>query len=750
MPSLVPKTNSVAGSATAPNAGLLAQGELAENKFTGRLYMKTESDSVVDPARVVLTGAVTGTTSTATSEAQAGTIVTTLSTVAVSKGGTGATTAPLARAALGAAASGVNSDITSIGLTTGTISTTPSSGDDIVNKTYADAIASGINFHDACDYATITDLSPVALYQGTAGSGVNAKLTGSTNGALVVDGVTVAAGKRILVKNQTTSYQNGVYTVTQQGTGSLPYILTRATDYDTSGSGTNEVQAGDFILVLGGNTLANTAWVQQTQGTIVWGTTSIVFAQFAAASGVATFSGGTTGLTPSTPTNGAVVLGGTLDIDNGGTGATTAAAAITALTGTQTAGRYLRSDGSNASLSAIQAGDIPLLNQSTTGTASKSNNLTGGSSTTLLGSIPYQSNTDVTTLLAPNTTVTKKFLRQTGNGTNGAAPAWDTIAAADVPILNQNTTGTAGGVSGVVSIGNGGTSASSPSQALSNLGAAKAADVQVYLWDLPNQSGMGAWVKPTGAKIVNIQLFGAGGGGGGGNKNTAASTVKTGGGGGGGGSFLNITVLADALDSYVNYSVGVGGSGGSGQSIVGNGLTGSAGGPTTFGPFYCPGGTGGNGGSASAATAGIGILNAHSGGASSTSAAGNAGSPSGVTSISLNGGAGGGAGGSVTSAGAVTAGGTGGRSTVLNQLGGTSGAAGAAGGNGYSNLISALFAAGSGGGGGGGGLAVAGGAGGAGGFPAGGGGGGGGTETGTKAGDGGGGNGGLAIITTYF
>jgi hypothetical protein len=60
-------------------------------------------------------------------------------------------------------------------------------------------------------------------------------------------------------------------------------------------------------------------------------------------------------------------------------------------------------------------------------------NLKGGNNTTLLGSIPYQSNTDTTTLLAPNTTATKKFLRQTGTGTNGAAPAWDTIVDGDLP-----------------------------------------------------------------------------------------------------------------------------------------------------------------------------------------------------------------------------------------------------------------------------------------------------------------------------
>jgi hypothetical protein len=59
----------------------------------------------------------------------------------------------------------------------------------------------------------------------------------------------------------------------------------------------------------------------------------------------------------------------TLPITNGGTGATSAATAITALTGTQTSGQYLRSNGTNAALAAIQAADVPTLNQNTTGTA---------------------------------------------------------------------------------------------------------------------------------------------------------------------------------------------------------------------------------------------------------------------------------------------------------------------------------------------------------------------------------------------
>jgi hypothetical protein len=68
--------------------------------------------------------------------------------------------------------------------------------------------------------------------------------------------------------------------------------------------------------------------------------------------------------------------------------------------------------------------------------AAKATNLIGGNNTTQLGSIPYQSNSDVTTLLAPNTSTTKNFLTQTGTGTNGAAPSWGTVSASDVGLGN--------------------------------------------------------------------------------------------------------------------------------------------------------------------------------------------------------------------------------------------------------------------------------------------------------------------------
>lgn len=175
---------------------------------------------------------------------------------------------------------------TSVAMTSGTITTTPSSGNDIVNKTYADTIAAGINFHQSCNYASTTAL-PASTYNNGA-SGVGATLTANANGALTVDGYTFTSpaddGKRILIKNQANTAHNGVYVLSQAGDAvpGTPFILTRATDFNTPGTGVNQINAGDFFLITSGTANANTSWVQQTPLPIVMGTTGIVFAQFGA------------------------------------------------------------------------------------------------------------------------------------------------------------------------------------------------------------------------------------------------------------------------------------------------------------------------------------------------------------------------------------------------------------------------------------------------------------------------------------
>jgi hypothetical protein len=178
---------------------------------------------------------------------------------------------------------------TSVAMTSGTIANAPTNDTDIVNKLYADSIAAGINFHQPCNYATTADLGTVTYNNGT--SGVGATLTKTAPFAtLSIDGASPSVGQRILVKNQSTGAYNGVYTVTNVGSGVAGWVLTRATDYDTSGTGTNEIDAGDYILVLAGTANANTSWVQQTALPITVGTTALVFIQFAAP---ITYSAGT-------------------------------------------------------------------------------------------------------------------------------------------------------------------------------------------------------------------------------------------------------------------------------------------------------------------------------------------------------------------------------------------------------------------------------------------------------------------------
>ena len=177
-------------------------------------------------------------------------------------------------------------NITTANITSGTVSTTPTNNTDIVNKQYADAIASGIHFHEAVGYATTAALPACTYNNGT--SGVGATLTGNANGALTVDSYTFTSptdnGTRVLIKNQANQAHNGVYTLSQAGNSSpgAPFILTRATDFDTVGTGVNQIDEGDFFLVTSGTANANTAWVQQTAPPITIGTTAIVFQQFSA------------------------------------------------------------------------------------------------------------------------------------------------------------------------------------------------------------------------------------------------------------------------------------------------------------------------------------------------------------------------------------------------------------------------------------------------------------------------------------
>ena len=144
-------------------------------------------------------------------------------------------------------------------------------------KQYVDNIAAaGIHYHQACRAETTANLN--ATYN-NGSSGVGATLTNAgTQAALVLDGVTLVAADRVMVQDQTNAAHNGIYTVTTVGSGSTNWVLTRATDADSYGpSDPDALGEGDAFFITEGTVHGGELDVMATAGTIVFGTTDIVF-----------------------------------------------------------------------------------------------------------------------------------------------------------------------------------------------------------------------------------------------------------------------------------------------------------------------------------------------------------------------------------------------------------------------------------------------------------------------------------------
>jgi hypothetical protein len=256
-----------------------------------------------------------------------------------------ATTSTYSAPTLGSTSIGSGATVTTIAgltLSDGLAAADPTVALGLATKQYVDTVTTGINFHTPVVAATTTNLG-VTYSNGS--SGVGATLTADTLRAFnTLDGQSVSVGNRVLIKDQTNQIQNGIYTLTNNGSaGVTAWILTRATDNDNNPSG--EMANGDIVNTSSGTVNAGKTFVNSTTGTITIGTTNITYSAYYAGLPEQTGNSGkyltTDGTTPSWGTvasYSAPTLGST-SIASGATVTTIAGLTLTAptLTGTVTA-----------------------------------------------------------------------------------------------------------------------------------------------------------------------------------------------------------------------------------------------------------------------------------------------------------------------------------------------------------------------------------------------------------------------------
>ena len=152
----------------------------------------------------------------------------------------------------------------------------PTATQDAATKNYVDTVAQGLSAKTSAILASTAAL-PSNTYNNGA-SGVGATLTGVATGVLTIDSITVALNDRLLIKDEATGANNGIYVCTVAGAIGVAYVLTRSTDMDI-----NTEFPGGFVFIESGTVNSASGWVCTNNTPPTIGTTAITFTQFSGA-----------------------------------------------------------------------------------------------------------------------------------------------------------------------------------------------------------------------------------------------------------------------------------------------------------------------------------------------------------------------------------------------------------------------------------------------------------------------------------
>ena len=347
-----------------------------------------------------LTGNVSGSSGSTTGNAATATALQTARAInGVNFDGTAAITVTAAAGTLSGntLAAGVTaSSLTSLGTianltaTAGTVATTPTASTDIANKLYVDTVAQGLDAKASCVAATTADIT--------------------LSGAQTIDGVSVVAGNRVLVKNQSLSQNNGIYLC---AAGSW----TRTTDANTWDALTSA-----FTFIEQGTANGDCGFVCTANAGGTLGTTALPWSQF---SGAGTFTAGT-GLTL---TGSVFSLTSPVAVANGGTGLTSLGSGVATFLGTPSSANLAAAVTDETGSGALVFATSPTLVTPNLGAASATSIAASG---TVTGSNLSGTNTgDQTTITgnAGSATILQTARNINGVSFNGSADITVTAAA---------------------------------------------------------------------------------------------------------------------------------------------------------------------------------------------------------------------------------------------------------------------------------------------------------------------------------